>query len=405
MILLDTNILRGMSLSSVSADLIKTIRAAGVQEVAVPWVVMEELAAQHAVRYKGRYDDAHDAVEALRRATPWPMPQLITPDLDLERVRRHWRDLYSALVDVLPASASVLQEAVFREANLLAPCKLVTVKGQDKQEKVGARDASIWLTAVEYAHQHEDETVYFVSRNTKDFGDGTAYKHPMGVDLQDLEGRFVHYTSLDDVVKEFTEPTDVDEEAVRAILSTPENNQVIAEEAWQDGRYLSSPGQVSAHQFACTVRPVVDTAGGNVSEGHAISLGWIHRPKVRLDGVGNISAYRIGDHVWCTATARWLLSGSALIAQPFTLNGAVAAWETRVLVSPTNSESPLTILRSAMPTGVTQQEFTAVGNIPVWGKNMPVLPAQGSASVIENFVQTMLNLGLAFHAGKGSAEG
>lgn len=92
MILLDTNILRGISLSSVSADLIKTIRAAGVQEVAVPWAVMEELAAQHAVRYKEKFDDAHAAVAALRRDTPWPIPHLTLPDFAPERVRQHWRD-------------------------------------------------------------------------------------------------------------------------------------------------------------------------------------------------------------------------------------------------------------------------------------------------------------------------
>jgi hypothetical protein len=401
LILLDTNILRGISLSSVSADLIKTIRAAGVQEVAVPWAVMEELAAQHAVRYKEKFDDAHAAVAALRRDTPWPIPQLTLPDFAPERVRQHWRDRYSALVDVLPVSASVLQEAVFREANLLAPCKLVGVKGQEKQEKVGARDAAIWLTAVEYAREHEDDTVYFVSRNTKDFGDGTTYKHPMDLDVQDLGGRFVHYTSLDDVVKEFTEPTDVDEEAVRAILAMPENTQVIIEEAWQDGRYLPALGRLSAHGFRCTVRPVVDTAEGTVSDGNSLSLGWIYRPNVLLDGVRDISAYRIGDHVWCTATARWLLSGSALIAQPFTLAGAVAGWETRVLVSPTSSESPLTVLRSAPPSGVSQEEFASVGDIPSWGKNYPALPTQGNGSHVGGLVQTLLNLGLAQSEGRG----
>lgn len=188
MIILDTNILRGISLKGVSADLIKTIRAAGVQQVAVPWTVMEELAAQQAVRYQGKYDDAHAALEALRKVTPWPLPQARMPDDEVERVRQLWRDVYSALVDVVPVSASVLQEAIFREANLLAPCKVVPVKGQDKQVKVGARDASVWLTAVEYAREHPEETVYFVSQNTNDLGDGSSYEQPMGADLQGLEG-------------------------------------------------------------------------------------------------------------------------------------------------------------------------------------------------------------------------
>jgi hypothetical protein len=395
LILLDTNILRGMSLDSVSADLIKTIRAAGVQDVAVPWAVMEELAAQQAVRYRAKYDDAHAAVQALRRATPWPLPQMRMPEFELEGVRQHWRDVYSALVDVVPVSASVLEEALFREANLLAPCKLVAVKGQDKQEKVGARDASIWLTAVNYAREHPNETVYFVSRNTNDFGNGTSYKHPMNLDLQGLEDRFVHYTSLDDVVQEFTEPADVDEEAVRTILATPENNQVIVQEAWQDGRYEPTPGHLSSNSFRCTVRPLVDTAGSAVAGGDDIALGWIHQPAVKLHSVREISAYRIADHVWCTATARWLLIGSALIAQPFSLSGAVAAWETRVLVSPTSSDSPLTILRRSTLSGVLPEEFAAAQDAPRWSKNEALmLPDQvPGSSQVESLLRALINVG------------
>ncbi|GAB3004540.1 hypothetical protein GCM10023080_082730 [Streptomyces pseudoechinosporeus] len=54
----------------------------------------------------------------------------------------------------------------------------------------GGRDAAIWLTAVEYAREHPEETVYFVSRNTKDFGDGTAYPPLMD---QDLEGPWLTF--------------------------------------------------------------------------------------------------------------------------------------------------------------------------------------------------------------------
>ncbi|MDI9829705.1 PIN domain-containing protein [Streptomyces sp. KAU_LT] len=404
MIILDTNILRGISLRGVSADLLKTIRAAGVEQVAVPWTVMEELAAQQAVRYQGKYDEAHAALEALRKVTPWGVAKQSMPPYQVERVREHWRDLYSALVDVVPVSADVMQEAIFREANLLAPCKVVSVKGQDKQVKVGARDASIWLTAVEYAREHPEETVYFVSQNTNDFGDGSTYEQPMGADLQGLDGRFVHYTSLDDVVKEFTEPTDVDEEAVRAILSTPENGAVVVEEAWRGFAYRPAPGLIFDSSFACSARAVVDSVGGTVSDGQALALGWLMHPKATLDGVWDLSAYRIGDHVWCTATARWLLTGSALVAQPFTINGVMAAWETRVLVSLTNSEAALTVLRSALPTGVTQEEFAAMPEVPFWGKNMPAVPRRPGATPMEGFVQTMLSLGLAWQANKGPAE-
>jgi hypothetical protein len=48
LIILDTNMLWGVSPDNASVDLLKTIRATGVQGVAVPWTVMEELAAQRA---------------------------------------------------------------------------------------------------------------------------------------------------------------------------------------------------------------------------------------------------------------------------------------------------------------------------------------------------------------------
>jgi hypothetical protein len=78
--------------------------------------------------------------------------------------------------------------------------------------KTGGRDAAIWFTAVEYARAHPEEKVYFVSRNTKDFGDGTAYPYPVKGDLDGIADRFVHLTSLDQVVKEFAKPIDVDED-------------------------------------------------------------------------------------------------------------------------------------------------------------------------------------------------
>ncbi|MFI9248165.1 hypothetical protein ACIGXF_37675 [Streptomyces sp. NPDC053086] len=57
--------------------------------------------------------------------------------------------------------------------------------------EIGARDAAIWLTAIEYAREHPDEKVYFVSKNTKDFGDGTAYPYPMNEDVAGFGERFV----------------------------------------------------------------------------------------------------------------------------------------------------------------------------------------------------------------------
>jgi hypothetical protein len=68
-------------------------------------------------------------------------------------------------------------------------------------------------------------------------------------------------------------------------------------------------------------------------------------PTVRFDHVGNLTAYHIGEHVWCTATVRWVLSGPALVRDSLRVIGIGCVWETRVLVSTTNADAHLTVLR------------------------------------------------------------
>ncbi|MGW3728328.1 PIN domain-containing protein [Streptomyces sp. NPDC000851] len=72
-------------------------------------------------------------------------------------------------------------ESALREANGVAPCK---VNDGGKQTKTGFRDTAIWMSAIEYARINPEETVYFVSSNTRDFGDGTAYPDPMDQDVK-----------------------------------------------------------------------------------------------------------------------------------------------------------------------------------------------------------------------------
>ncbi|GGK29303.1 hypothetical protein GCM10011583_71500 [Streptomyces camponoticapitis] len=71
MIILDANILKSTSLRSPAADMLRAIRAAKVERVAAPWIVMEEIAAQQVLSYQGKHDATLEAVNTLRRATPW----------------------------------------------------------------------------------------------------------------------------------------------------------------------------------------------------------------------------------------------------------------------------------------------------------------------------------------------
>ncbi|WP_329228905.1 PIN domain-containing protein [Streptomyces canus] len=381
MIILDTNILRGFKLDSVSSDLLKTIRTAGVESVGVPWVVLEELASHRAVPYREKYEAASDALKRFEKATPWPVTALLPP-LELERFQQYWREQYLAIVDEIPTSETALREAAFRESNILPPCKAVAINEGGDDMKTGGRDAAIWLTAVEYAREHRGETVYFVSRNTKDFGDGTAYPPLMDKDLEDIRDRFVHLTSLGAVVKEFAVPTEVDEERVREILSAPETATLVAEEAMRayNGQvaYLHA---MSVALFECTPASVLDLSAETQTDRRSSpvgAVGWLRTPTTLFDSVRDVEAYSIGDHVWCTATARWLLGGPALLRAQHDGVAVGCAWETRVLVSPTNSEARPALLRTQRPQGITAAELSKLPASSVAPRTVYVLPHRGA---------------------------
>jgi hypothetical protein len=109
--------------------------------------------AQQVLSYQVKHDAALEAVDTLRKATPWA--DIVHPErFDDEHVRKHWRARYSVMADVIETPASAYQMAMFRETNPLAPCKT----GNSGKKKTGARGAAIWLTAVEYPRKHPKET-------------------------------------------------------------------------------------------------------------------------------------------------------------------------------------------------------------------------------------------------------
>ncbi|MFD8779215.1 PIN domain-containing protein [Streptomyces sp. NPDC059916] len=209
---MDTSILRSFNPESSSADLLRAIRATGAHRVAVPWVVMEELAAQQAIKYRDKHEKALRAVSALNEITPWAVKASAGP-CEWERFAEHWRARWAKIVDTIPTSNEALREAALREMNNLPPCKK-----ESNGQKTGGRDAAIWLSAIEYAREHPDETVYFASANTKDFGTGAVYETPMSDDLTGLGDRFRHWTSLDEALEEFAKPTQGDRELAFSIL-------------------------------------------------------------------------------------------------------------------------------------------------------------------------------------------
>ncbi|MFG3136421.1 hypothetical protein ACGFZA_09375 [Streptomyces sp. NPDC048211] len=59
----------------------------------------------------------------------------------------------------------------------------------------------------------------------------------------------------------------------------------------------------------------------------------------------NVSAYRIGDHVWATADVSWELSGFTLVDADEQFVHAATRYDTRILASIQDEASDLSVLR------------------------------------------------------------
>ncbi|WP_431789280.1 DUF4935 domain-containing protein [Streptomyces sp. G9] len=342
MIILDACIIRALGLSDSSADLLRAVRAVG-ERVAIPWIVAEELVAQRVILHQEAHAAADAALEVAARHTPWK-PKTHVEGADADRVRRHWQAAYETIAETLSPSPTAMREALCREANVLPPCK------SQGKSKTGARDALIWLTAVEYAREHPEETVCFVSGNTRDFGKGSPYAPPMAQDVADLGDRFVHLTTLDEVIKRFTRPAEADEALAAEILGLPTVRRQIGVAA---EKLLGSQGEV----FPCT------TLGREVGQETAVmpGQGWVSA-RASLRSVDKIRAYRIGEHEWYTAIVRWRISGVAYFGEgEFSAGSAGSSWTTSVLFTPDADNPRVTILRDDLPHPLSAEEFTSLG--------------------------------------------
>ncbi|MDX3523079.1 hypothetical protein F3K20_19780 [Streptomyces scabiei] len=129
---------------------------------------------------------------------------------------------------------------------------------------------------------------------------------------------------------------------MRSILQARESISAIEAEAIR--LMLVSP-TLEGPGFEGTMGFFVEGEGTLIDTDTVGVLGWAVPPLVAFDQATDLTAYRIGDHVWCAATVRWVLSGPALLRDSFRIKGVGCVWETRVLVSTTNADARLTVLR------------------------------------------------------------
>ncbi|MEV5583014.1 PIN domain-containing protein [Streptomyces parvus] len=333
MIILDTCVIRSMPLDGSDAHLLRAVRETATERVGIPWMVMEERAAQLAIKYRETYDKAAQALEQLRAVSPTRPPLLSGPDE--EGVRDRCRAELEEFAEILPTNEAALRQGLYREANSLPPA------GVKKAEKVGARDVVIWLSAVEYARSSPEETVYFVSGNTKDFTTGKGpYPSPMDKDVQGLGDRFVHLPQLAGLLELVAPSVEVDPERVEKLLpSCIEHFQHVALTEWGD------PLRAAWSPF-----PVLSLRTGAVES----ATGWLESVKtLQLEPlqVSDVEGYQLGDQEWCIATVKWQVAGWARTAD--TLGTCCCTWETRIMMPLVENGPSPRILRSERPQAPT----------------------------------------------------
>ncbi len=324
MIIFDTNAVNLLQPEGPTADIIRKLRQSGHHRVAVPWMVLEEMAAHKARYYPDKHQRVLNTLEKLQEDLPWELKSFLEP-LDLERLLDHWRDAYGEIFEVIETSNAALRRAYQREAMALPPAKAV------KDHAEGGRDAAIWFSILEFLKENPDQHVYFVTNNTKDFGDGSSYRYPMNEDVRGLEDRLTMLKGFAQVVSEFTKEVSGKEaeDAAAQLLTSSAVRDGVAEAALGLNRLNGYDGLGE---------------GGSAERWFA----WSGTPDVELLAVTGVTGHAIEGTVWYTAEAKWLLYGLA-VDEVESIAGYVACvWETKILFSAGDGMGP-TLLTSGEP--------------------------------------------------------
>ncbi|MGQ4367484.1 PIN domain-containing protein [Streptomyces violaceoruber] len=328
-LILDTNAVRMLNPNGSNADVLRIIAKSGTARVAVPEMVLQEMVAQQVIEYRDAYDRAEVAVKRVHGRRPESVPVFmgLNRGPDFESVRQGWERQYRAIFDLIPTTGEVARKALIREANGEKPAKLTEKQGEKKKE--GARDVAIWLSVVEYMRENPNERVYFVTNNSKDFGNGIEWPSPMDADVYGMEDRITLLQDMDAVISTLTETVQASELSAEASAALKVLSQTIGELAIKQMR--GRPQSVSI---------ISEFDRGGHFKGGSFRR-WVAPPDGELFTVSNVTGHKIGDSVWFVADVEWLLWGVAQIYIPSrSVAPAACIWGTRVLMTTSGEEKP-----------------------------------------------------------------
>jgi hypothetical protein len=170
----------------------------------------------------------------------------------------------------------------------------------------------------------------------------------MNEDLAGLEGRFVHLTTVDEVLAEFAKLTTTDEARAADVLASECALDAIVRASHE------SLGLTMDGSFPCTVG--TGLAGETMT---VPAVGWT-TTKAEFDEVESVQTYRIGEQEWCLAVVRWHLGGVMLPdVRPGVAWGG-CSWTTSVLFTLDEAQPRLAMLRAETPTPISNDAFEAL---------------------------------------------
>lgn len=193
-----TNIVQtGFDLGGVSMTLLREIAQERNQRLVLPDVVLNELRSKRIEAVRRDLQAFQNSLSRIRGFAE--IPHIEVPSLDV--VVERWLAQLEGFFEIEPVTGEEAKAALVREAAGEAP----TV------QKHGARDASIWIVA-KRLHLEGAEDTYFVSHNTKDFGDPEYPErlHPdLVAELGARASEFHYLQAIDDVLNAMATPLEI----------------------------------------------------------------------------------------------------------------------------------------------------------------------------------------------------
>jgi hypothetical protein len=160
-IALDANVLRGLSFPrDVALSMLEALARDKSHRLVLPETVLNEYLSHRKSEYETALEEA-DRAAAVMLGGPafpgrehWQQP----PHPPVEQLVAAVEDQLRGRFDILPLAGEQAIEALRREAFRIAPARTTEPPG-------GARDASIWLSLVDWCGRNPDEEVYLVTHD------------------------------------------------------------------------------------------------------------------------------------------------------------------------------------------------------------------------------------------------